>query len=173
MIMTANDTTFETAVALRRSLSALNRRLRAARRDRELSAGKLSVLGHLHRDGPATPGALAQAEAVQPQSLTRLLAELEAADLVSRRQDLDDRRQFLMEITPAGRELVRRDALDKVVWLARAIETHLSPTEARLLRLAGELLDRLAVAPEAGPASPAADADRTAGSSIVAGLRGW
>jgi DNA-binding MarR family transcriptional regulator len=169
MIMSAGDMTFETAVALRRSLAALNRRLRAARRDRELSAGKLSVLGHLHRNGPATPGALAQAEGVQPQSLTRLLAELETAGLVSRRQDLDDRRQFLMEITPAGRELIRRDALDRVLWLAKAIETHLSPTEAGLLRLAGELMDRLA----AGPASPGADEDDSVGSSIVAGMGAW
>jgi DNA-binding MarR family transcriptional regulator len=147
----------ETAVRLQRCLSRLTRRLRLERRDRQASLGRLSVLGHLHRDGPATPSTLAQAEGVQPQSLTRLLADLEAEGLALRRQDEHDRRQFLMEITPDGRGLLQRDAQDKAAWLAGAMAARLSTTEQELLRLAAQLMERLAEAPavwgEAGSAS--------------------
>jgi len=50
-----------------------------------LSATKHSILGQLYRCGPTTPKALAFG--VQPQSLTRVLAELEESSLVLRKQD--------------------------------------------------------------------------------------
>jgi DNA-binding MarR family transcriptional regulator len=110
------------------------------------------VLGHLHRDGALTPSALAQAEAVQPQSLTRLLADLEAAGLALRRQDPRDGRQYLIGITPEGRETLRRDAQAQAAWLARAMEAQLTAAEQGVLRLAAGLMDRLAEL----PASPRA-----------------
>jgi DNA-binding MarR family transcriptional regulator len=128
----------ETAVALRRAFSKLNRRLRAERRDRQTSPGKLSVLSRLYHDGPATPGALASAEGIQPQSLTRVLADLEAEALISRRQDMQDRRQHVMEITPAGRDILYETASDQAAWLAAAIQTLLSPIEQDILRLAAQ-----------------------------------
>ena len=137
----------ETAIALRRALSKLNRRLRSERRDRQTSPGKLSVLSRLHHGGTATPGTLAAAEGIQPQSLTRILADLEAETLVSRRQDLHDRRQHQMEITPAGRDVLYETASDQAAWLAAAIATQLSPIERDMLRLAAQLIDRLADAP--------------------------
>lgn len=146
----STDTTLpDIAVAFRRSLARLSRRLRLERRDRSVSSGKLSVLGHLYRQGAMTPGALAEAEGIQPQSLTRLLADLEAAGFALRRPDPVDRRQSLIEITPAGRDLLHRDAAERAAWLAAAMAAHLSPTERELLRLAAQLMDRLA---DAAPA---------------------
>ena len=150
--MRTGDASLEAATALRQSLSRLTRRLRLERHDRALSLGKLSVLGHLHRDGALTPSALAQAEAVQPQSLTRLLADLEVAGLALRRQDPRDGRQYLIEITPDGRETLRRDARAQAAWLADAIAAQLNSTELEVLRLAAGLMDRLAEL----PASPRA-----------------
>ncbi|MGA7710538.1 MAG: MarR family transcriptional regulator [Rhizomicrobium sp.] len=141
----------ETAVALRRALSKLNRRLRAERHDRQTSPGKLSVLSRLYHDGPAMPGALASAEGIQPQSLTRILADLETDGLISRRQDAQDRRQHIMEITPSGRDVLYENASDKEAWLAAAIAMQLSPVERDLLQLAAQLLDRLADAPMTKP----------------------
>ncbi len=94
-----------------------------------------------------TPGALAAAEAVQPQSLTRVLAELEAEGFVLRRQDTADRRQSLLELTVEGREVLRRDVMARALWLQAAMEAQLSPTEQEMLRLAAQLMDRLADAP--------------------------
>ncbi len=90
----------DTAIALRRALTRLTRRLRTEAREPGLSLAKHSILGHLYREGPATPGALAAAEGVQPQSVTRVLADLEESGHAFRRQDEFDRRQFKLEITP-------------------------------------------------------------------------
>jgi DNA-binding MarR family transcriptional regulator len=43
-----------------------------------ISVAKLSVIAHIKRVGSVTPSALAAHEGVKIQSLTRLLAELEA-----------------------------------------------------------------------------------------------
>jgi DNA-binding MarR family transcriptional regulator len=109
-----------------------------------LSVAKHSVLGNIYRDGPITPGSLAAAEGVQPQSLTRVLADLEEAGYVLRRQDEQDRRQFKLEITDQGREILQREAIRRALWLASAMNSSLSPTERELLRLAAQLMERLA-----------------------------
>ena len=79
--------TLETAGRLRQSLARLNRRLRTESKVLGLSATKHSILGQLYRDGPKTPKAIAAAEGVQPQSVTRVLAELEESGWVLRAQD--------------------------------------------------------------------------------------
>ena len=86
-----DDPNLEIAIAVRRAIARLNRRLRIEAREAGLSVAKHSALGNIYRDGPITPGSLAAAEGVQPQSLTRVLAELEEAGYVLRRQDDEDR----------------------------------------------------------------------------------
>jgi DNA-binding MarR family transcriptional regulator len=133
------------AVALRRALSRLMRAMRHVRADHGVSASKLSVLGRLHRaEQPLTAVELARAERLQPQSLTRILADLAERGLIERRQDEGDRRALLIDITPTGRALLAEDARLQSAWLARAMQQRLTPTEASLLALAATLLDRLA-----------------------------
>ena len=121
----------------------MTRLIRRMRQDRSLGPAKLGVLSLLFRNGPMTPGALAQAEGVQPQSLTRLLADIEAEGLASRRRDERDGRQSLMELTEAGRALLAEDGAARSAWLAGAMDAKLSPTECEILRLAAQLVDRL------------------------------
>ena len=133
------------ANALRRSMAGLNRVLRKLRADHGVSAAKLSVLGRLHRaGGPLTAVDLARQEQLQPQSLTRIIAELDELGLVCRRPDADDRRQILIEISEPGRALLVVDARAQNAWLAAAMAEKLSGMELGLLALATELLDRLA-----------------------------
>lgn len=133
------------ADALRRSMARLNRVLRKLRADHGVSAAKLSVLGRLHRaGGPLTAVDLARQESLQPQSLTRIIAELDERGLVRRRPDDTDRRQVLIEISEPGRELLVVDARAQNAWLAAAIEAKLTGMEQGLLALATSLLDRLA-----------------------------
>ena len=139
--MTPNS--LEIATDLRRSLARLNRRLRLQAREAGLTATKHSLLGHLYRDGPTTPGALAALEGVQPQSITRVIAELEQAGLALRKQDESDRRQFNLEITPDGRELVQRAARTRALWLASAMDSCLTVIEKQMLSVATKILDRL------------------------------
>ncbi len=137
--------TLETATLLRRSMTRLIRRMR---QDRGLSPAKLGVLSLLYRNGPMTPGALAQAEGVQPQSLSRLLADIETEGLASRRRDARDGRQSLMELTEAGHALLAEDGAARSAWLAAAMTAKFSPTECEILRLAAQLVDRLTEAAE-------------------------
>jgi len=137
--------TLATANMLRRSNAALSRRLRAMRVDHGVSASKLSVLGLLERaSGPLTASELADLDGLQPQSLTRIIADLEESGLILRRQGESDRRQVLIEITKKGHDLLAVDARRQNGWLAEAMVTTLTPTEQRMLRIAAELLDRLA-----------------------------
>jgi DNA-binding MarR family transcriptional regulator len=154
---TQPDDLLVAARALRRGVTELYRRLRAERISHGLSPSKLSVLGRLALGGPLTVTALAAKERIQPQSLTRTLAALEKSNLIKRRQDETDRRQSLAEITQRGEDLLRHDARRQAVWLATAMSSALTPVEAELLRLASQLMRRLAedgAAPEAGPGGP-------------------
>ena len=132
------------ARALRRGTSELYRRLRAERVSHGLSPSKLSILGRLALSGPLTVTALAAKERVQPQSLTRTLADLEESKLIIRRQDQTDRRQSLTEITRLGEDLLRNDARRQAAWLAVAMSSVLTPAERELLRVAAQLMRQLA-----------------------------
>jgi DNA-binding MarR family transcriptional regulator len=145
----------ETAGIVRRGASRLARRLRSERPEHGLPLLKLNVLAQLSRRGPLSPGELAVAEHVLPQSLTRTLAGLEADGLITRRMDEHDRRRSSLALTTAGLDALRRDMRRRDAWLARTMAERLTPTECELLRLAGELMERLAEAPD-GSAPPLA-----------------
>jgi DNA-binding MarR family transcriptional regulator len=135
---------FEAASIVRRAVAALNRRLRAERPADSLSATKLSLLGQLYRRGSTSAAGLAELERVQPQSLTRVLAELLEARLISRRADPNDGRRQLLDISAEGRAALTGDMQKRDAWLAKAMADELSTTEQELLRLAARLLERLA-----------------------------
>ncbi len=77
----------ELVAQIRRGSSRLARRLRLERPADSMSLTKVAVLGHLRRWGAATPGELAAAEHLQPQSLTRAIADLEAEEMLTRQRD--------------------------------------------------------------------------------------
>ena len=132
------------ATALRQGTTRLARRLRIERPEPVLTSLEMGILAHLNRRGPTTPGALATAERLQPQSLTRTLASLERQLLTVRQPDDQDRRRSLLVITEAGRQALTRDMRGRDAWLARAMGVRLTQAEQELLRIAGELMDRLA-----------------------------
>ncbi len=140
----ASDEALQVATMLHRSVLGLSRRLRAARRSNQLSTSRLTVLGLLRREGPVSPSQLASWLRIQPQSLTRLLADVEAKGLVRRTPDIEDRRRNMVEITPAGLQALASDADERRARLAEAIDAELTPTERDVVALAAGLMDRLA-----------------------------
>jgi DNA-binding MarR family transcriptional regulator len=88
-------------------------------------------------------GDLALLEQSHPQTLTRLLAELEGQTLISRTQDPADRRRAIIAITSEGSRVLMDDMHHRDTWLAEAMARALTPTEQQLLGLAADLLDRL------------------------------
>jgi DNA-binding MarR family transcriptional regulator len=129
-------------------LFRLVRRLRQERPQGQVSYSQLSVLGWLERDGAMTNAELAAAERVTPQTMMRTTAELVASQFISRAENPADRRQILLEITPAGAEIVREDRRRRDTFLAKAMDAALTPTEQDLLLLAARLMDKLAEVPQ-------------------------
>jgi DNA-binding MarR family transcriptional regulator len=141
---TEADETLRMARTIRRSVHRIARRLRAERSTHDLSMSKRSVLGRLFRDGPLTATDLAVRERIQPQSLTRLVADLEERGFIARRLDESDRRQLQIEITPEGGDLLIRDARQQDKWLAAAMTSSMTSIERELLTLGARLLESLA-----------------------------
>jgi DNA-binding MarR family transcriptional regulator len=131
------------ATAIRQGAVRLGRRFRTVRSAGALSTNKISVLSHLMRLGPSTPGEVAAVDRQQPQSLTRVFAELERDGLVIRSADAGDRRQSIITITDAGIEELQRDVAERDAWLAEAL-VGLSETERQVLVLAAALMEQIA-----------------------------
>jgi len=135
--------TLDDAARLRAAIARFHRRLRAEQ-EGGLGAARAGALGCLWREGPMTAGTLAARQGLQPQSVTRLLADLDARGLVTRSTDPADRRRSLIAITAAGTAALQRYVRPQEAWLAGALAARLSETERGVLRLAVALLDRLA-----------------------------
>ena len=137
--------TIRAAQQVRAGVVHLAQRLRRLRANHGVSNAKLAVLSRLYQAAdPITAVELARLEQLQPQSLTRIIAELEERGLIARRADETDRRQMLLTITGSGRDLLTQDARAQIIWLARMMEANLTGMEAGVLALAGPLLERLA-----------------------------
>jgi DNA-binding MarR family transcriptional regulator len=149
------ETLLAIAHATRRSTLALARQLRRMRSDHGISAAKLALLSRLERLGrPMTASDLAQIERLQPQSITRLIADLEEKGLLKRTQDPVDRRQFLLAITPRGHDLLAEDAGRQNAWLARRMAETLTPAERDLLAIAARLMERFSLPQTGGEPLP-------------------
>jgi DNA-binding MarR family transcriptional regulator len=120
------------------------RRLRAERPESSISLSQLAVLGTLYRLGPMPAARLARHERLQPQSLTRVIAEMDSAGLITRHRSESDRRTLVIEITKKGRETLAQDIGARRVWLESAMASALSPTERVLLRLSADLMLKVA-----------------------------
>ncbi len=133
----------ELASTLRIGVMRLERRLRSERSSEGLTVSQLSVLGILHREGPLSPTQLAATERVQPPSMTRVIAALEALGLVQRRAHEKDGRQCVIALTEAGSALLAEDRSRRQAWLACRLD-ELEGSEQEALRLASPIIQRLA-----------------------------
>jgi DNA-binding MarR family transcriptional regulator len=89
-----------------------------------LKLGEFDVLASLRRAGAPfelTPGALIRQLMLSSGAMTNRLDRLEAAGLVARRPDPDDRRGVVVALTPAGRSLIDAAVADHVANEARLL----------------------------------------------------
>lgn len=133
----------DTAIIVR-GILRLGRRLRAERGVGAVSLSALGMLSTLHRVGPMPAARLAKAERLQPQSLSRLIAQLERDGLIKRRPGEKDRRTLILEITAAGRQALSRDMAARRAWLEGAMWRVLVPGEREMLAHAAVAMLRLA-----------------------------
>ncbi len=131
----------ELASRLRLAVTRLHRRLRQ-QSAAGLTQSQASALASIDRLGSPTLGALATRESVQPPSMTRIVAALEAMGHVTRVVDPDDRRVARVTLTESGREVLRRSRSLKNAFLAQQLHG-LSPEEREGLGELTVLLERL------------------------------
>jgi len=117
----------ELASRLRLSINRLHRLLRQESLA-GLSPGQASALGAVKRLGSPTLGELAATEQVQPPTMTRIVATLSDAGMVTRITDDADRRSARVRITPHGRRALERIRTLKNAFLARRL-AELNPEE--------------------------------------------
>ncbi|MEV6317424.1 MarR family transcriptional regulator [Streptomyces sp. NPDC051776] len=129
--------------ALRSAVMRLSRRLKHQRVDESLSPTEMSVLGTLARCGTATPGELARKEHVQPPSMTRIVAMLEAKGLVRLEPHPEDRRQKVVRQTERAESMLEESRRRRNAWLAE-LAGGLDDEEWAALRAAAPVLEKLA-----------------------------
>jgi DNA-binding MarR family transcriptional regulator len=74
--------------------------------------------------------------------MTRVIAALEAGGLVTRMPHPTDRRQVVLTVTSAGRDVVTQARRRKEAWLALRLK-ELTPQERATLRAAAPILEKL------------------------------
>jgi DNA-binding MarR family transcriptional regulator len=131
------------ATELRDGIVRLNRRLRQVRPVGDLTQSQLSALTSLELAGEMTPRELAEAERVQPPTMTKIIAKLEERGLVRRDRHPTDGRQAVLRATDEGRRVFIEQRRAKDEWLAQRVAA-LHARERETLAAAAELLTRLA-----------------------------
>jgi DNA-binding MarR family transcriptional regulator len=130
------------AARLRLSVARLARRLRRETGS-DISPSQLSALATIAGQGPLTLSELSAVEAVQPPTMTRVVARLEEQGLVSRTVDPADRRVAHVAATAAGTGLLDRARQRKDTYLAARLAA-LAPEDRAALTRALSVLERLA-----------------------------
>jgi DNA-binding MarR family transcriptional regulator len=133
---------------LRVALAKSTRRIRSRRGAADLPDPQFNVLAILLREGPLSPGALADTEHVQPPTMTRTVNALVDLGFVQKSGHPTDRRQVVVTLTPAGEAEVRETRRRRDAWLADQLRV-LTPDERRTLGRAAELLRRIAAGSQA------------------------
>lgn len=98
-----------------------------------IGRGEFDVLGVLRRsDSPVAATRLAHLLTVSNAAITKRMLRLEASDLARRQRSTHDKRVVLVELTPAGRDLIDR-ALPAQLALEADIASVLGPVDQKAL----------------------------------------
>lgn len=93
-------------IALHRIVADLDRATERLTRSAGLTLGQFAVLEALYHKGPLTTGALKQAVLSTDGTIPVVIKNLEARGLVVRSTNPHDARQRIVDITPAGTEVI-------------------------------------------------------------------
>ncbi|MGO9436150.1 MAG: MarR family winged helix-turn-helix transcriptional regulator [Terracidiphilus sp.] len=109
----------------------------------DLTPSQTSVVLRLEKDGSATVSSLARMEGMRPQSMSAVVAPLQASGLVRGAPDPGDGRQTLMSLTPKCLKLLQQGRATRQDWLTTRISQKLTIQEQEKLQAALALLTRL------------------------------
>jgi len=137
----ATGTDTEAAQRLRIVVGRLSRMLRPTEAwlAADLTPTRVAVLLNTVRNGPIRLAEVAEQEGLNPTLLSRTVANLADAGLVTRTADESDRRSAWLDATPAGRDLAGEIRAQRT----HAVESALSQLPAADRRLVEEALPAL------------------------------
>lgn len=127
---------------LRLVIARLNRHLMRASDRQEFTFAQQSALARIEQHGPIRLGELAALERVTAPSITRTVASLVDARLISRVPDPNDGRSALVELAPGGVDLLAHIRHAALELLARRT-AELTAPERQALMAALPVLERL------------------------------
>lgn len=133
-------------VALRRILRVTELNSRTLAQKSDLTASQLLVLQRVAEQGSVLPSNMAKAIGLQQATVTVLVNKLEAAGLVTRRRDIEDRRRVWIELTAAGRATLEKSP----DLLQNRFETGFAALEEWEQAMIIAALERVAVLLDAG-----------------------
>ena len=97
-------------------------------------------------------GALAQGVAVTSQTMTRIIDRMEGTGLCQREADPQDRRAWLVRLTPEGDMLLNKALPAHYTWVANLMR-HFDADERQMLNRLMHKLHQAGVAPDVPPTS--------------------
>jgi len=133
-------------IALLRAREEVMGPIRAMLSDVGITEQQWRVLRVLDEVGAMEPTRIAEEACLLLPSLTRILQKLEERGLIARRRDEEDKRRQIVEITPAGEEVIAAN-LETSIALNQAVRDRLGAQHYELLL---DLLNELA--PDGGGA---------------------
>jgi DNA-binding MarR family transcriptional regulator len=149
------DARHKLSEALHRAAIGLLRGIKAADQETGVSPPRLSALSVLVFGGPQSLASLAKAEGVKPPTMSKLVAELEAAGLVEKSPDPKDGRGLVIAATSKGRKIMLQGRDRRLAILKQRLAL-ISRADIALLEAAAPLLLELARA-ERGIDTPGKD----------------
>ncbi len=120
----------------------LLRRLRIRDRESGVGPAQLSALSVLVFAGPKSLAELAEVEQVKPPTMSRIVAGLLRARLVSTETNKQDRRAVVIQATQRGIRIMQEGRRRRVETLAEAVRA-LPNDEIAKLQNAAEVMERL------------------------------
>ncbi|GIG38785.1 MarR family winged helix-turn-helix transcriptional regulator [Cellulomonas phragmiteti] len=130
------------AADLRVTLGRATRRIKAERGDAGLSDPQFNVLAILLREGPTSPGRLAEHERIAAPAMTRTVTCLAESGLVRKEEHPTDGRQVVVSLTPQGEAEVAETRRRRDAWLSARLAVLGDDDRATLVR-AAEILRRI------------------------------
>lgn len=130
------------ATDLRVTLGRATRRIKAERGAAGLSDPQFNVLAILLREGPTSPGRLAEHERIAAPAMTRTVTCLADAGLVRKEEHPTDGRQVVVTLTAQGEAEVAETRRRRDAWLSARL-AGLRTEERATLAQAAEILRRI------------------------------
>lgn len=110
-------------IKLSRCTDSVQARLERALEAAGVSEGQFGTLEALLHLGPLSPGELRRKMFRSGGNVTMVLDNLERRGLVERQRNENDRRCFIVRLTPDGRRLIKKLFRPHVAWILEAFST--------------------------------------------------